>query len=139
MTTSDWDPDDLKARFITALSDAGQALEPLIAQLRREGRGDEATEARDQQGVLYQQSSTANAILVEQMLAAAKDDMDTLAAITQRMKADAERLAKSEANVQRFIAIATDCTKIVGALSPAGSLADLGSNLVSLQAQLSAA
>ena len=104
--------DDLAHALEAASNNAG-ALEAL---LDGDGDADGATKADKAQTDLLFAAQRANANNAIQTLGTTADNQKRLTALTGQMAAVTAQLAKDEANLQKFVSLATDAARLATAL-----------------------
>jgi hypothetical protein len=123
--------DDLAIALEAASNNAG-ALETL---LENQGNDAGATQADSAQRRLLFAAMEANAVDAMQKLGTTAASQQTLKTLTNNMAADTARLAQSEANLQKFVALGTAAVTLAASLvaSPVNVIGGLGAVTAMLQ------
>jgi len=124
--------DDLATALESASNNAG-ALETLLDS---QGNDAGATDADSAQRRLLFAAMEANAVDAMQKLGTTAANQQALKSLTNNMAADTANLAKSEANLQKFVALGTAAVTLAASLvaTPVNVIGGLGAVTAMLQA-----
>src|ERR1700676_1747182 len=115
-----------------ALQDASNAVDPLITQLQADGKWGDAQTMMRVQADLLADSTKVNAIAVQAIVDAASSDVVKIQEGNAQMKTPAQAFAADEANIARFVSIATAAGQVVAGFTPAGGVIAVGKALSAL-------